>query len=58
MKRILQEMLELLSEYAYQATPERKELASTRLSDHEAYLRGESNINPYLDKEEWFKNYI
>lgn len=58
MKRILQEMLQLLSEYAYQASPERKELASARLSDHEAYLRGESNINPYSDKEEWFKNYI
>ena len=58
MKRILQEMLQLLSEYAYQASPERKELASARLLDHEAYLKGESNINPYLDKEEWFKNYI
>ena len=51
-------MLELLSEYAYQASPERKQLASARLLDHKGYLKGEATLNPYSDKEEWFKNYM
>lgn len=57
MKRLMQELFELLEHHAYIASPERKELASARLLDHEAYLRGESTISPYLDKEEWFKHY-
>ena len=47
-----------LADFAYVASDERKLLAKDRLADHEAYLRGESMINPYRDKEEWFRNYV
>ena len=57
MKKLIQELFQLLEQHAYIASPERKELASARLQDHEAYLRGESTISPYRDKDEWFKHY-
>ncbi len=57
MKKLIQELFQLLEQHAYIASPERKELASARLRDHEAYLRGESTISPYRDKDEWFKHY-